>query len=182
MILRKLVIAAAVTTAVLIAASYFSPHWTVYRMRAAIEKRDYKTFSTYADFPALRASFKRQLAAEDGAHRKELPAGDNVLDWLGREIAGLVAGPMIDTMIGPAAVMEMLNAGVPAINRKVITSAMTQVPAAGETMPSMSIAYRGWDRAAFRNAAASEKEGSFILIRSGWWSWRLAEVELPPRS
>lgn len=181
MVLKKLVISAAAAGAILATASYFSPHWTVYRMRVAIEKRDYKSFSSHADFPALRASFKRQLGAGDGVPATEAHAGGNVLDWLGREIAGLVTSPMIDSLVGPAAVMEMLNAGVPGLNRNVITSAITRVPAAGETMPTMEIAYRGWDRAAFRDAGASDKEGSFILLRSGWWSWRLAEVELPQR-
>lgn len=182
MIPRKLAIAAAASIAILATASYFSPHWTVYRMRTAIEKRDYKAFSAHADFLALRESFKRQLGAQDATQRENARKAGNALERLGRELAGLVAGPMIDTLIGPAAVMEMLNAGVPAINRKVITSAMTQVPAAGEAMPGMNIDYRDWNRVAFRDAGVMETDGSFILIRSGWWSWKLAEVELPPRS
>lgn len=179
MTLRKIAIAAAVSSAMLVTSIYFSPHWTVYRMRSAIEHRDYKAFSSHADFPALRESFKRQLMSANAGSGDDPRAGDHVLKRLGQDIAGLVAGPMIDAVVGPAGVMEMLNAGIPEISRSVIKSTITQVPAAGEAMPDMRVAYRGWNRAAFRDASASENEGSFVLIRSGLWSWRLAEVELP---
>lgn len=179
MTLKKLAAAAAVLSAVLAAANYFSPHWTIYRMRVAIEKRDYKAFSSYADFPALRESFKHQLMTSKAAPGQDRGAGAGFLDRLALEITGLVTGPMIDTVVGPAGVMEMLNSGVPGISRQVIQSTVTQVPAAGAAMPEMSVAYTGWDRAVFRDAGVSTNEGSFVLVRTGFWSWRLAEVELP---
>lgn len=179
MTLKKLAVAAAAFGAMLAAASYFSPHWTIYRMRAAIEKRDYKSFSSHADFPALRESFRHQLMPAQAEPGKDRGAGASILDRLGREITGLVAGPMIDTVIGPAGVMEMLNIGVPGISRQVVQSTITQVPAAGESMPEMRIAYRGWQRVAFQGKGAAEGEGSFVLVRTGLWSWKLAEVELP---
>ncbi|WP_151637798.1 DUF2939 domain-containing protein [Noviherbaspirillum aerium] len=177
--LRKIAVAVALLGLVLVTASYFSPHWTVYRMRVAIEKRDYKTFSSYADFPALRDSFRSQLLAGGAGPGINPHSADNVLKRLGQEIGGLVMGPMIDAAVGPAGVMEMLNSGVPGITQTVIKSTITQVPAAGEAMPSMNIAYQGWSRVAFRGDGALEKDGSFILVRSGFWSWRLAEVVLP---
>jgi len=179
MTLKKLAVAAAVFGAVLATASYFSPHWTIYRMRAAIEKRDTKAFSSYADFPSLRESFKRQLAASETGAGKDPAAGAGILDRIGSEITGLVAGPLIDTIVRPAGVMEMLNSGVPGISRQVVQSTITQVPAAGEAMPEMSVAYDGWSRVMFRDARVPEHDGSFVLVRAGLWSWRLAEVELP---
>lgn len=179
MTLKKLAVAAALLGALLATASYFSPHWTIYRMRAAIEKRDAKAFSSYADFPSLRESFRRQLTSPAADSGKGPEAGNGLLDRLGREITGLVAGPMIDTIVRPAGVMEMLNIGVPGISRQVVQSTITQVPAAGEAMPEMSVAYDGWSRVVFRDARVPSHEGSFVLVRAGLWSWRLAEVELP---
>lgn len=181
MTFKKFAVAAAVFGAILAAASYFSPHWTIYRMRAAIEKRDTKAFASYADFPSLRESFRRQLTLSEADSGKDPAAGAGLLDRLGREITGLVAGPLIDAIVRPAGVMEMLNIGVPGISRQVVQSTITQVPAAGEAMPEMALAYAGWSRVVFRDARAPGHEGSFVLVRAGLWSWRLAEVELPPQ-
>lgn len=163
----------------LVLASFFSPHWTIHRMRKAIEARDYKAFATHVDFAALRDSFKAQLAAGRERPLEARPGIEGALEALGQEIAGAVAGPMVDAVVGPAGVIEMINAGAPAVTRAVVKAAITQVPSAAAALPVMQVKYRGWDRVTFRGVDVPPEEGSFILRRDGLWSWRLAAVELP---
>lgn len=176
---RKIVSIAVALAAVLVSASYFSPHWTIHRMRKAIEARDYEAFASHVDFPALRESFKAQLAPERGRSAEERPGIEGALEALGQGIAGAVAGSMIDAVVGSAGVIEMVNAGAPAITRSVIKAAVTQVPSPAAAIPDMEVRYRGWGRVVFRGAGVPQEEGSFVLQRDGLWSWRLAAVELP---
>jgi len=176
---KKYAFATAALALFLAASVYFSPHWAVNRMRAAIEARDYTAFSSYVDFPALRASYKSQLnPANDGAADGEQGSG-SVLEALRRGIAGALAGPMVDAVVGTAGVIEMINAGSPAVTQAVITASITQVPTAAAAIPDMQVSYDGWDRAVFQRSDASGEVGSFVLVRDGLWRWKLAAVELP---
>jgi hypothetical protein len=175
---RKFSLAVGALGFLLAAASYFSPYWAIHQMRNAIEKRDYKAFSSHVDFPSLRESFKTQLiptAEKADGNRND----GSALEALGQGIADALVGPMVDAVVRPAGVVEMINAGVPGITRAVLTSSITQVPTAAESIPAMKVDYQGWNSVAFRGANASEQDGSFILVRDGWWSWRLAAVVLP---
>ena len=155
--------------------SYLSPWWTLYRMRAAIEGRDYEAFSSRVDFPSLHASFKSQLVANSGRKAND---NESVLDALTEGIVGTLAGPVLDVVLDAPGVIEMINQGTPTITRAVISSAITKVPSAAEAPAELKATYRGWKRVAFRGVDAPEADGSFILVRSGPWSWKLAEVEL----
>lgn len=176
---RKPIAIAIALASMLVLSSFFSPHWTIHRMRKAIEARDYTAFASHVDFPVLRESFKGQLAPARGQPAEERPGIEGALEALGQGIAGAVAGSMVDAVVGTAGVIEMINQGVPSINRAVVKAALTQVPSAAAAIPDMEVKYRGWSRVAFRGADLPQEEGSFILRRDGLWSWRLAEVELP---
>jgi hypothetical protein len=175
---RRIAAITVLTVLAFIGTSAASPWWTLYRMRAAIEERDYKAFSSRVDFPSLRASFKSQLVAN--ASSTKAHDGESALDALTEGIVGTLAGPMLDVVLGAPGVIEMINQGTPTFTRAVITSAMTKVPSAAEAPVELKVTYRGWERVAFRGVGAPEEDGSFILVRSGLWSWRLAEVELHP--
>lgn len=173
--IKKIVLAAAALIMLLGAASVFSPHWTVHRMRSAIHARDLAAFSAHVDFPALRESFRSQLAG-DFASRDGSAAG-SPLDALGRGLMGALAGPVIEVLVRPAGLAEMLNSGTPAVTREVIAGTITQVPAAAAA-PDMTLAYRDLDTVVYRRRDLAPGDGSFLLKRHGWWSWRLAAVEL----
>jgi hypothetical protein len=175
--LKKTVAASIAIALLLVVASYFSPHWTIYQMRRAIEKRDYEAFSQYVDFPALRDSFRHQMTA---ALTGNATGGkdDDPIAAIGKGFAASLLSPMLDVMINPAGVIEMMNTGIPKMTTAVITSAITRVPNAPESIPDMEVAYRGWDTAVFHRADTPEDRGSFILRREGLWSWRLAGVDV----
>ena len=176
--IKRIVFAIALLVAILAAASYFSPHATVSQMRNAIEKRDYDTFSHYVDYPALRESFRGQMAAALQEMAQDDPDHSGALGALTRGIVTSLVAPMLDVMITPAGVIEMMNRGTPKITSAVVVGAITQTPAAPESVPEMMVSYQGWDRVAFYRTDTSENDGRFILRRHGLWSWRLAAVEL----
>jgi hypothetical protein len=178
--LKKVIIAVILLAGILAAASYFSPHWTVYQMRSAIEQRDYDAFSQYVDYPALRDSFEGQMAAALQEMRNGNSGDTRPLAALTRGIVASLVGPMLDVMITPAGVVEMMNTGTPKITQEVITGAITQTPTAPEAIPDMKVSYRSRDTAAFYRADAPPMPDSFILRRDGLWNWKLAAVELQP--
>jgi len=177
---RKFTLLTIATLLTLAITSYLSPWWTLNRMRSAIDARDYDAFSSRVDYPSLHASFKSQMLANTRASNAH--DNESILGAITEGIAGTLAGPMLDVVLGAPGVIEMINQGTPTITRAVISSAMTKVPAAAQAPVDLKATYRGWSRVAFRGAGAPEEDGSFILVRSGPWSWKLAEVEFPPVS
>lgn len=175
-IMKKVVIVAVTLVCLLTTASYFSPHWTLYRMRSAVENRDYKAFSSYVDFTSLRNSFKQQMTGKSGEDRTSQDKS-NPLEPLTRAIVSGLAGPLIDMMLTPAGVIEMLGAGKPGVTQSVVASTVTQVPNIS-SIPDMKLSYRGWDKVLFRAEGLPETSGNFVLQRQGWWTWKLAAVEL----
>lgn len=177
--LKKIVFASGLLAVVLAIASYFSPHRTIYQMHGAIEKRDYASFSHFVDYPALRESFRGQMAAalQEMASTGD-PAETGPLGALARGVVTSLVTPMLDVMITPAGVIEMMNRGTPKITQEVIIGAITRTPTAPESIPEMKLSYRGWDTVEFYRSDSTPDDGSFILRRHGLWSWRLAAVDL----
>ncbi|HYJ81591.1 MAG TPA: DUF2939 domain-containing protein [Allosphingosinicella sp.] len=66
-----------------------SPWWTLWRMREAARAGDAQALAAYIDFPALRASTRRQLG----------PVG------------GALARPAVDALVSPAALRVALGLG-----------------------------------------------------------------------
>jgi hypothetical protein len=176
--LRKFLIAATALVCLLAAGCYLSPYWTLHRMQSAIEARDYDAFSLHVDYPALRNSFKEQLVAAGRAPDTPDEDNDNPLGALGQSVVDTLVGPMLSAVVTPAGVIEMMNTGRPEITQAVVASAITRVPTATGPLPAMTIAYQGWDRVIFHRADSRTEQGSFVLVRSGWWGWKLAAVEL----
>lgn len=174
---RKYVVIALAIVFTLAGASVLSPWWTLNRMRAAIDNRDYEAFSSRVDYLSLQASFKSQMVANSSG--KDANDSGSVLGALSEGIVGALAGPMLDVVLDAPGLIEMINQGTPAITRAVISSAITKVPSAEKLPVELQARYRAWDRVAFRGLDIPEEEGSFILVRSGPWSWKLSEVELP---
>jgi hypothetical protein len=167
----------------LAAASYVSPHWTLYQMRIAIEKRDADAFSEHVDFPALRESFKGQMMVAlnqkmGGDKAEGNPFGANPFAAMGQAFATALISPMIDAMVTPAGVIAMMNSGTPKPIQAIVTTAMNLPPSEPTTMLQMRVSYQGWSKVTVQLADSREGEGSFVFKRQGLWSWRLSAVEL----
>lgn len=174
---RKIILITVAIVLTLAITSILSTWWTLHRMRSAIASRDYNAFSSYVDYASLHASFKGQMLASGSTKHDS----ESILGALSEGIIGTLTGTALDVVLGAPGVIEMINQGAPKITRAVISSAITKVPSAEAPPADLKATYRGWNRVAFRGLGAAEEEGSFILIRTSPWTWKLAEVELPEK-
>lgn len=161
--------------AALAASSWASPHWQLYRMRAAVEARDAQALSGYVDFPKLRESVKVQAMRRLGANEALAEPRSNPFGALSRAMARAVIDPVVDAAVSPAGVAAMLEAG----DIRVQSTPDKPAPAAGEAPREKldyDLSYRGWNQAVVERADGGGV--AFLLDRHGLWSWKLAGVEL----
>lgn len=183
---------AALVLALFAAALYFGPHWTIYRMRTAIEQKDARALSSYVDFPSLRESLKVQMLvmfdrATGGA--KDTPFGA-----LGKALVVGVTNTMVDALVTPAGVLAMMEEGkVRPPTRPPMTpdgGAPTQSQNGRQPAPEAPLTHESSGQApnykleyvdfsTVRIRAADDSSGAFVLHRRNLFQWRLAEVELP---
>jgi hypothetical protein len=176
---NTLIIGGAVVATLLAESSCLSPHWTLYQMRMAMEKRDAGAFSKHVDFPAMRESFRGQMMAALNRRTAGDKAGGNPFAAMGQPLAAAPVSPMIDAMVTPAGVIAMMNIGTPKPTEAVITAATKSPPREPATMPPMRVAYEGWSTVTVQSMDSREGGGCFVLKRQGFWSWKLSSVELP---
>lgn len=157
-------------------ASYASPHWHLYRMKAAIESRDADAFSEYVDFPALRESFKGQMMAMMSKKMASPEMKDNPFAALGQSMAVALINPLVDAAISPAGVIAMMENETTSLG-EASKASMTKPSKPNASKMDYSVAYRSWGKVAVMSKG--ENAGSFILKRDGIWSWKLAAIELP---
>lgn len=175
---KTLAIGAGITLAALAAAAYASPHWQLYRMRAAVEARDAQALSRHVDFPRLRASVKivlmRRLGADGAA-----ADGANPFAAFGKAMALAVIDPVVDAAVSPMGVAAMLDAGDVRLQPMQDRS---PAPAGGadgrpREKPNYDLSYRSLNQVVVERADGGGV--AFVLDRDGVWRWKLVAVELP---
>lgn len=175
--MKSAAIGATVAVAILGGATYASPYWQLYRMRAAVEARDAQALARYVDFPRLRESVKIQLMRRLGADGVPDGSRKNPFAALGRTMALAAIDPVVDAAVSPAGVAAMLEAG------DVRFQSAPGVPApapAGEPpreKPNYDLSYRGWNQVLVQRADGGGV--AFVLDRDGLWRWKLTGVETP---
>lgn len=185
------------------ASSYFSPYWTIYQMKQAYDRRDAAAFSAYIDFPSLRVSVKAQLQA--GLRDKlEQRLHGHFLAGLGAALASNVADPAIDALVSPEAVAQEMRDAPPAPTSAPATanpvpaspvdsqaSAPDATAAQVDRKAHYLIRYRDWSTVTARTWGGTapvharhnplwSPANTFVLRRTGLWSWQLAAIEFPP--
>ncbi len=182
----------------LAASSYFSPYYTIYQMKKAIDRRDAKAFSQYIDFPALRQNINEQLQAEVRRQLSTPSTRDNPRATLGAAIVSNVAKPKLDAEISPAGVMLMLRRGslraaageepegdTPqaarpgSANRPAAPSAATPDKILAAREAHYWIRYTNVSTVVASNRA---RHTAFTFRRVGIWSWRLVGATLPVKN
>jgi hypothetical protein len=158
-------------------AAYFTPHWTLYRMRAAVEARDATAFSSHVDFPALKEDVKGQLMVRMSSVMQQPQMKDNPFAGFGQMLAVGVVNQLVDTFVSPAGVMMMLSEGKPTVDRNA-PAAPPPLGPTKEQAPAYAIGYKDWSTVVLRSKDTSAA-GAFVLKRQGLFSWKLAAVELP---
>lgn len=158
--------------------TYASPHWQLYRMRAAVDARDTQKLAESVDFPALRASVKQMVMQRLGVDSTLSDARANPLAAFGKAMALAVIDPVVDAAVSPAGVALMLERGD--VKLRSGPEAPSDAPREDERAREKldyDLAYAGWDRV---TVARDDGSGAvFILRRHGLWGWKLSGVELP---
>lgn len=156
--------------------TYASPHWQLYRMRAAVDARDGQALARYVDFPRLRESVKilimRRLGADSmltGEHRNPFAA-------FGQKMALAVIDPVVDAAVSPMGVAAMLDAGDVRV-RPMQDSPPVQADEGPRDKPNYDLSYRSLNQVLV--ARADGGGAVFVLDRDGLWRWKLVAVELP---
>lgn len=170
--------AAGTLAAVLALTSYASPYWTLHRMNTAIAEKDAERFSSYVDFPALRASVKGQVLAAMNQRLSSRGLEDSPFAGIGKMMGAALINPIVDAAVSPAGVMAMFESGRlrplpgPPAENPPQEQARTQSESA-----DYAVAYQTWSRVAIYQPGSDT--GRFILNRTGLWSWQLAALEFP---
>ena len=174
-------VAAGIAIAAFAATTWASPHWQLYRMRAAVEARDAQALAHYVDFPKLRDSVKIALMRRLDAIGGESGSGSNPFAAFGKAMAFAVIDPVVDAAVSPAGVVAMLDAGDIRVQPKPAGEPAGGPAASGDApreKVNYDLSYRGWNQAVVQRADGGGV--AFVLDRHGLWSWKLAAVELPP--
>ncbi|VXB73340.1 DUF2939 domain-containing protein [Massilia sp. 9I] len=173
---RTSLVVAAVGIAAIAAAMYASPHWQLYRMRAAVEARDAQALSRYVDFPRLRESVKGQIMRRLGAQGVVRESRSNPFAAFGQAMALAVINPVVDAAVSPDGVATMLESGDIRMQPKPQDGPAASNDGAREKV-NYDLSYRSWNQVLVQRADGGGV--AFVLDRDGLWSWKLAAVELP---
>jgi hypothetical protein len=159
-----------------------SPVLAIRAMQQAAARGDAEAFGEHVDYPRLRESLKGELARQ--MTRRYGGAGNGLAGAALGAVLGLgVVDGLVDTFVRPEVVMRVMQEG-------------KLLPPAGRTSPSTDAGasatndagrlrwgqeHQGLDRyiaTAWRGDAG--KRISLVLERSGFATWKLVEIRLPP--
>lgn len=167
-----------------------SPFVALHNFAREIEARDVEAVRHRVNFRALRISLLKQVLT---AYARE--KGRNVDEGqrkLAVEVGIALAGPVVEPLLTPEAIIDLLNDGWP----QSVLAADIPAPPAGEAtlaaqlrLRSLSAAwqvFRGSELRGFRNAIVALPPGRAAdrqfrlrmrLVRA---TWKLVNIELPP--
>ena len=152
---------------------YWSPLLALGQMKAAAKASDATAFNVYVDYPRLRESLKSGVMGQVGLPQPA--AGDGPVGGLLGQV--LVSG-LIDALVRPEMVMRMLKEGAVKTERQPAEpeqESKTDWVTQREGMNTL-IAYVG------DAADPVDKRLGLVMERSGFASWRLVGMRMPPRS
>ncbi|MFP3564311.1 DUF2939 domain-containing protein [Paraburkholderia sp. SIMBA_030] len=184
---------------------YASPYIALNNLKRAADARDAETVNQYVDFPALRESLKQQVT---GLLTRRLNAhgNGNPFAAIGAMIGVALIGPLVDAYATPDGVAALLN-GMPPRGepgeRPPAPPAAQNAPGAAASAPSAgshtansttsnatssatppqppqtTAGYRGVNEFVVRyQHGAGDARYAAILRREGWFTWKLAAVDL----
>lgn len=145
---------------------YFTPYFALQEIESAARRGDAAALEKRVDFPAVRASVKRQVVARID---QAVAANPNPLAAFGSALAGALSEPAVDALITPDNMARMLrgeNIGA------------VQGPTLQLDTSKVELEYIGVNR--FQAVTAPAPDGfTLILTREGWLDWKLVSVILP---
>lgn len=104
---RKSWVALVALVAVVAAALFGTPYYTLWRARDAANQRDADALSAYVDYPAVRESLKTSLHGE--LQRQMDKQGSNPFGAIAAALGGWVSDRVVEALLTPEAVAAMLR-------------------------------------------------------------------------
>jgi hypothetical protein len=156
------------------------PYLTVRAIREAVKTQDAAALSDQVDFPALRASLKRQLG-DRLVREAGVDVQSSLLGAFGLSLASGLVGGVVDAMVTPVGLGAMME------GRKVwkrvdggLSSPDVQGDPAAAKEPLHGARYR-YESASRFTATVQDESGRplvFVMTRDGL-QWRLSDIRLP---
>lgn len=173
---RKLLLAVAVTAAVGYVAA--SPYLAVSAMRDAAIAGDAPRVAEHVDFPAVKESLKANLTA---AALKSAGASneDNPLAGAGAMFAMALMGPMIDAVVSPQGLTQLMRQGELMPDPGSGDEARKTADAAPKIDADMN--YRDFSTfvVTLKDGKTGEQPVGLVFKRHGVVSWKLTSLDLP---
>ena len=180
---KRLVAIIAIVALALGGAYYASPYWALHQMQTAAKSGEGDRVASYVDFPSVRESLKSQMQASLTKQMQGPEMKDNPFAAMGLMLAGGMLNMMVDNMITPESVANMVNSGQP----KPIGAAATPKKNEGdskntepETRPRIDRHYEGLGvfKVEMHDPKTDAQMLTLVLGREGWFGWKLKAIRM----
>lgn len=171
---------------------YATPYLAFSAMKAAADKKDAQALSEYVDYPAVRESLKATFKAKMAGELVKGGANANPFAALGMMLAGTLVDTMVDAMITPQGLANLMSAdqSAPMVHAPSKPQQETQTLLPTQTQESKNEAserdtvitrrYADWNR--FEISASKrdkpDDKVTMVLVRQGIASWKLSAIDL----
>ena len=172
---------AAAALALVLAGVWFAraPYSTLQSIQAAAERRDLPELNRTIDFPSLKSSVKLLAMSAIGKEGEPATPGGA----MARVLAGVIIGPVVDSMVTPEAIAHMFSGQLPSRRQGTGTQRAPQDGGApGADTSQDTVVTRNWEglstvRVNFRGSRSPQDPGLTFVMRREGLSWRLSAIE-----
>lgn len=170
--LKKAAIGAA--AAALIVGYIASPYFTLHKLRSAIEAGDAEEVVSHVDFPALKENIKSTFTTQLMNNPHASPSAA-----VGAGLAMAFVGPAVDQMVSPANLERLLKDFKPKPETRRHAADIAQQPQPLELDTANGYQDLNTFSVKLQDKGNPDNHIIFIFKRSGLFTWKLSEVELP---
>lgn len=161
---------------------YWSPLLTLYQMYIAVQKGDAKAFNQHVDYPRLRENLKKEYSDKLTKKMDRHAQKHELFSYAGTAITRMVAGPMIDAMVRPDAVMGAMKLGAFKLADSAAASASSPPSDKPQKKVEWGFEHEGVNKFVFFFADSKKPKNEttrLVLERYGFADWKLTEIRLP---
>jgi len=159
---------------------YFSPYLTLYQVAMAVKAKDAAALNQTIDYPRVRESLKGQFSAQ--MTKKMGDPSANPFSALGSMIGMALVNPLVDALVRPEMVMQMMKDGQVQTDKPAPAPAPAASEPAANAKPQWRVDREGVDRViAIPQKGAlpgPANDVGFVFERSGFASWKLTEIRI----
>ena len=153
------------------------PYIRVFQIKSAVDQNDLDRLSEFVDFPILRQNLHenaKQMMNQTVSNGLK----KNVFVWFGMNLASSFTEKMIDTIITPSVIAELMRGSMASLHRssqvKVITSDGEYV--LSDPLKNAKLGYKSLSRFSILLTIEGGQHIEFILSRTGI-EWKLTHIK-----